>query len=72
MRVYQKIKKYLEENGIKQKFLSDKTGIPENTLSMMLNGSRKIDADELVKIVISLNLDANYFIKNISNKEQEG
>lgn len=70
MRVYQKIKKYLEENGIKQKFLSDKTGIPENTLSMMLSGSRKIDADELVKIVISLNLDANYFIKDVSNEEK--
>lgn len=62
MEVYQKIAKHIKENGIKQKFISEKTGISENTLSMILNGKRKMEADDFVEIVIALGVDANYFI----------
>ena len=66
--VYEVIDAYLKENGIKQKFIAEKTGIPENTLSTTLQGKRKMDADEFIKIVLALNLDANYFMnKAISN-----
>lgn len=64
MKVYQKVALYISENGIKQKFISDKTGISENILSMMLNGKRKMDADEFVEIIIALNVDANRFIND--------
>lgn len=71
MKVYQKINKYLSENGIKQKYISERTGIPENTLSMILNGKRKMDADEFVEIVISLGTDANRFINCDSTTKKE-
>lgn len=64
MKVYQKVAKYIAENGIKQKYISDKTGIAENVLSMMLNGKRKMDADEFIEIVLALNVDANCFINS--------
>lgn len=70
MKIYQKVDKYIVNNGIKQKFISEKTGIPENTLSMILNGKRKMDADEFVEIIIALGVDANYFISS-QNSEQE-
>ena len=38
------------------------TGIPENTLSMVLNGKIKLDADKFVDIIKALNLDPNEFI----------
>ena len=69
MKVYQKIAQYIADQGIKQKFISDKTGIPENVLSMILNGKRKMDADEFVEIVIALNVDANTFINYSGHKE---
>lgn len=62
MKVYEKLSNYIENNGIKQKFISEKTGIPENVLSTILNGKRKLDVEEFVDIVLALNLDANYFI----------
>lgn len=62
MKVYEKLSKYIDNNGIKQKFISEKTGIPENVLSTILNGKRKLDVEEFVDIVLALNLDANYFI----------
>lgn len=68
MKVYQKIAKYISENGIKQKYISDKTGIPENKLSLLLNGKLRMKADEFVEIVLALGVDANYFIKH-STKE---
>lgn len=62
MKIYQKISLYINENGIKQRFISDKTGISENILSMILNGKRKMDADEFVEIILALGVDANFFI----------
>ena len=47
MKVYQKVSQYIIENGIKQKFISEKTGIAENTLSMILNGKRVDPLDYL-------------------------
>lgn len=40
------IKKYLEENGITQIFISRKTGIEASKLSLALNGDRKLTLDE--------------------------
>lgn len=54
-----KIKKYLVENGIKQIFLSEKTGIPISKLNAMLNGKRKIPAEDYFLICEALNIDAS-------------
>lgn len=71
MKVYERVNKYLKDNGIKQNFLSEKTGIPENTLSMILNGKIKMDADKFVDIIKALGLDPNEFIysENTSTTE---
>lgn len=41
-----KIKEYLDENGIKYSYLSEKTGMPMNILSPTLNGKRKMSAEQ--------------------------
>lgn len=64
------IKEYLEDKGIKQEYISKKTGIPSNTLSDILNLKRKLLADELVDIVLSIGLDANYVVNKINNEEE--
>lgn len=72
MKVYQKMSEYINSNGIKQKYISEKTGIAENVISMILNGKRKMDADEFVEMVIALKLDANYFINKPEISENGG
>ena len=62
MKSYERIKQYLEDNGIKQKYIAEKTGIQENKLSLTLNGQRIMTADEFIKIIYVLNLDANKFV----------
>ena len=56
-----KVKKYLDENGIKYSFLSEKTGIPMNILSPLLNGKRKLSAEEYFVICEVLELPADTF-----------
>lgn len=51
-----RIKLYMEKNGIKQTFLSNKTGISPQTISAILNGNRKIEAVEYFKICKALNI----------------
>ena len=64
MKVYQKIKQYMDEKGIKQNYVSEKSEIPENTLSMILNGKRKLDADEFIRIVLALDVSPDLFISS--------
>lgn len=57
------IKKYLEDNGITQAFLSRKTGIEQSKLSLSLNGERKLTFDEYALICGVLGVDTNKFVK---------
>ena len=57
------IKKYLEDNGITQAFVSRKTGIEPSKLSLALNGDRKLTFDEYALICGVLGVDTNKFLK---------
>ena len=54
------IKKYLEENGITQAFVSKKTGISRSKLSI---GERKLTIDEYALICGALGVNTDFFVK---------
>lgn len=56
-----KIKKYLHDNGIKQSYISEKTNLSIPTLNAMLNGNRKITAEEYFLICDALNVNVEFF-----------
>lgn len=57
------IKKYLEENGITQAFISRKTGIEPSKLSLALNGERRLTFDEYSVICGVLGVNTDKFLK---------
>lgn len=61
------IKKYLDDNGIKYSYVSEKTGIPMNILSPMLNGKREIKATEYFVICTALKIP----LESFAEKEKE-
>lgn len=71
MKVYERLNKYIKENGIKQSYISEKSKIPENTLSMILNGKLRLDADKLQDIITTLNIDPNIIIYAPNNSTSE-
>lgn len=62
--VSSKIKLYLNDKGIKQKYLAEQVGINENHLSMILNNKATLDMDLYLKIIRVLKVDANTFINS--------
>lgn len=60
----EKIKNYLIEHGIKQRFLAEKLELPDPVISDMLNGQRKIDAVEYYQICKALRVSLEYFFVN--------
>lgn len=56
-----RIKAYLDNNGIKYSYVSEKTGIPMNVLSPMLNEKREIKATEYFSICTVLNVPLEMF-----------
>ena len=70
MSVGKNIKMYLESNGISQSFLSENTGIPNNTLSNMLNSKRRITVEEYFKICETLKKPYDFFKKTAKAEER--
>lgn len=56
-----KIKLYLASRGITQAFIVEKTNISASKLSAMLNGDRKILAEEYFLICKALNVQYDFF-----------
>lgn len=63
MVVQSRVAQYLEEQGIKQSWLAQKTGLTDNMISGILNGKRKMTADEFVRICKAIGKNPNDFME---------
>lgn len=63
LRVYQKVREYIEEKGIKQVVVAQKAGISKTTFNAIMNGKRTLYADDLRAICIALDVSPEVFIK---------
>lgn len=61
MTINEKLCRYIEENGIKQSYLAQKTGLSVDVISKTLNGNRRLLADEFLAICETLKIDPNIF-----------
>ncbi|MBD5536863.1 MAG: helix-turn-helix transcriptional regulator [Lachnospiraceae bacterium] len=48
---------YMKQKGIKQAFVSEKTGITQQKLGMILKDKQKITAQEYFKICVAVGID---------------
>ena len=67
MSISEQLNQYVIQNGIKQVYISDKTGLTQDRISKILNGNRKILADEFLIICEALNIDPNIFRTKIAS-----
>lgn len=62
MEVQSRISAYIEKIGISQASICKKTDIPPYAMSAMMNGKRKMTADEFEKICRAIDKTPNDFI----------
>lgn len=63
MHVYEKVRAYIDNNGLKQVSVAQKSGIPKTTFNAILNGKRIMYADDLKAICCALNVSPEVFIE---------
>ena len=63
MQVYEKVRRYIDDQGIKQVAIAEKAGISKNTFNAILNGKRTMYADDLRAICLALNVSPEMFIE---------
>lgn len=68
MYINQKLSEYVNENGIKQIYIVQKTGLSADTISKILTCKRRILADEFLIICEALEIDPNIFRVNSVSK----
>ena len=61
MEVADKLKAYIEDNGIKQTYIAEKTGIDVKTLNAILNGYVRLSGDRLEAICKVLKVSPKKF-----------
>lgn len=62
MNVQERVSNYILNNGIKQSFIVEKTGLSKDIISAILNKRRKMSADEFEIICRALNKTPNDFM----------
>lgn len=70
MKVYERIKIYIKESGLKQKVVATKAGYTEKQFSEMLNGKRPLYADDVEKICVALGVPPDTFILYQGSKQR--
>ena len=63
MRVYEKVRTYIDEHGYKQVAVTQKAGIPKNTFNAIMNGKRTLYTNDLRAICLALNVNPELFIE---------
>lgn len=63
MRVYEKVRAYIDEQGLKQKTVAERAGIPNVTFNAIMNGKRTMYADDLKAICVALQVSPELFIE---------
>ena len=63
MQVYEKVKEYLDSHGIKQKAVAEAAHISNSTFNAMINGNRKMYAEDLRAICMALGVSADKFVE---------
>ncbi len=67
---YWKLKQYIEERGLIQKFVAQKTGIEEVALSNILNGRQRCSLENYVKLCKFFNVSFELFIDTADGAQQ--
>ena len=65
--IISKMKIFITNNNINQKTLSKKALMTESALSQSLNGKRKLNADEYIRLCDAMCLPYETFVSNKSN-----
>lgn len=63
MQVYEKVRRYIDDQGIKQVAIAEKAGISKTTFNAIMNGKRTMYAEDLRAICLALNVSPELFIE---------
>ena len=70
MKVYEKVRAYIEHNGLKQKVVAEKAGISSTTFNAIMNGKRTLYADDLRAVCLALNVSPELFVDSAPTTEK--
>lgn len=63
MKMHQRIKQHIENNGLKINFVADKAGINPKRFYRLVNGDSPLVVDEYEMICKGLEVDTGYFFE---------
>lgn len=63
MQVFEKVRAYIDRNGIKQRTVAQKANLSVSTFNAMMNGKRTMYADDLRAICYALRVGPEIFIE---------
>lgn len=74
MEMHERIRNYIEDNGMRLNFVAGRSGIKPNRFYRLIDGSAPLVVDEYEVICKGLSVDPEYFFKDffLETKNPEG
>ena len=72
MKVYEAIKEYIDEHGLKQNAIAKKMNMNKSVFNAILNGNRTLYADDLKAFCIAVGESSDTFIFKIKDAKKKG
>lgn len=66
MKINRLIAKIVEERGLKQLYIAEKTGLTPDVVSKILRGERRLTAEEFLTFCDVLNISPDIFRSNVA------
>lgn len=64
MSIHERVRKYIDSNGLKLNFIAERAGIPEKKFYRLINGESKMTVDEFETICKKgLSINPSFFLK---------
>lgn len=70
MKVYEKVRAYIDQHGLKQKVVAEKAGISNTTFNAIMNGKRTMYAEDLRAVCLALNVSPELFVDSTLTTEK--
>lgn len=65
--VYETLRDYVKDEGVKYTVIAKKSGIPVDAVSSIMKGKRKMDVEEYIRICAALRIPPEKFLGEVSN-----
>lgn len=67
----EKVKRLIQDKGLKQKYIAEQAGLTEQQLSDILNGRKRLQVEYIMPICSAIGISPNELLEDVKKQEDK-